>query len=204
MNAPMATPRMRPRPTPSHPRAAALSLFVGLAWAGLLGPGAARAGAPDGDTPSTKVAYAGASRDTLAYDWRDVYPAAIEELKYSDWTIQRADTASRRVVTRWKPLKHPLVRVFLGSVMARCVVDVVPLADGRTQLTIQGGLASDSDIEGSAGYAAAVAVYRGATERWLSRVAAALDASARRGLVVRVEPAAPTSARVITPGPGSN
>jgi len=163
-----------------------------------------RAGAAPAEEPQQKVAFAGASRDTLPFDWRDVYPVAIAQLTANDWTIQRADTVTRRVVTRWKPMKHPLARIFLGSVMARCVVDVLPLADGRTELTIQGGLASDSDIEGSAGYAAAKAVYRGATERWIGRVLAALEAQARQGLVVRIEPGPSTSARVPVTGRENN
>jgi hypothetical protein len=131
---------------------------------------------------------AGANRDTLAYDWRDVYPVAIEQLEREHWTIERADTARGRIVTRWKPLKHVLARLVLGSVMARCVVDLAPLPDGCTELTIQGGLASDQDLAASAGYAAAQSVYRGATGRWMGRVRDALDERAQRGLVARVEP----------------
>jgi hypothetical protein len=164
----------------------------------------ARAGAAPADEPQQKVAFAGANRDTLPFDWRDVYPVAIAELEASDWTIQRADTVARRVVTHWKPMKHPLARILLGSVMARCVVDVLPLADGRTELTIQGGLASASDIERNPGYGAAKAVYRGATQRWAGRVLATLNARARQGLVVRIEPGPPTTARVPVPGRENN
>ena len=61
---------------------------------------------------------AGASRDTLPYDRRDVLPMAIDKLESDDWTIQRADSVAGRIVTHWKPLKHVLARLLLGQVMA--------------------------------------------------------------------------------------
>ncbi len=197
----MATLHFRSRISQSPPRALGAGLVLGLAitagpcWAGapapVAAPIAARPVVGGTDRPYGKVAFAGATRDTLPYDWRDVYPVAIEQLEDADWTIQRADTAAHRVVTHWKPMKHILARIFLGTVMARCVVDFAPLADGRTELVIQGGLASDGDIEGNSAYSAAVAVYTGATVRWQARVRAGLDERARRGLVARVALAAP-------------
>jgi hypothetical protein len=65
INAPMLTPRTRPRATLSLPRAAALGLAVGLA----LAPAKVRAAPPSVEEPSTKVAFAGANRDTLAFDF---------------------------------------------------------------------------------------------------------------------------------------
>ena len=79
-------------------------------------------------------------------------------------------------------MKHVLARIFLGSVMARCVVDFAPLKDGRTELVIQGGLASDGDIEGSAGYTAALAVYQGATSRWLEQAKYAVPIGANNAV----------------------
>lgn len=124
------------------------------------------------------VVMAGGAQDTLSYDWQQVFPVAIAELEKDHWIIQRADTTSptRRLVTRWKPLKHPLARLFLGGVMARCVVDLEPLADGRTVVRMQGGLASAQDIEGNPGYPAAQSTYRRAAEKWLADVRQALAA----------------------------
>jgi hypothetical protein len=193
----MATLHFRSRISQSPPHTLAAGLVLGLAlaagpgWAGAPATAPARASAGGTDRPLAKVAFAGANRDTLPYIWRDVYPVAIYELEDADWTIQREDTVSHRIVTHWKPMKHVLARIFLGTVMARCVVDFAPLPDGRTELVIQGGLTSDGDIEGNSAYSAAVAVYKGATARWLARVRAGLDDRAKRGLVARVALAAP-------------
>lgn len=124
------------------------------------------------------VVAAGGAQDTLAYEWQQVLPVAVAQLERDRWVIQRTDSTSgtRRLVTRWKPLKHMLARIFYGDVMARCVVDFEPLADGRTVVRMHGGLASAADIEGNPGYPAAQSTYRQAAERWLARVRQALSA----------------------------
>lgn len=160
----------------------------------LAGTGAGRARAGTDRTAEPRVVIAGAARDTLPYAWQEILPVAIVELERSDWTLQRTDnaspgaspSASHRLVTRWKPIKHVLARVFLGSVQARCVVDLDPLAGRSTVVTIQGGLASREDIEGNPGFAAAQVAYRRAAQRWLERVKATLEAR---------EPAGPVSRR---------
>jgi len=169
----------------------ALGFALGLA----LAASTARADEParartdfESDRPATRVVLAGANRDTLGYDWHDALPVAVEELEKDEWTIQRTDTAGGRIVTHWKPLKHVLARLVLGRVMARIVVDLVPLPDGRTQVTLRGGLASAEDLEGNPAYGAAVAVYQHSAERWMGRVKQNLDARARQGQVARVEP----------------
>jgi hypothetical protein len=167
----------------------ALGLALAAATASADEPGRTRAGF-DSDRPAARVFLAGANRDTLPYDWRDAYPVAVAALEHDNWTIQRADTAEGRIVTRWKPLQHVLARLLLGQVMARCVVDLKPLRDGRSVLTIQGGLASDQDLAASSGYGAAQAIYHGAAGRWADRVRRELDDRARRGLVERVAAAA--------------
>jgi hypothetical protein len=151
----------------------------------------AGASAPCGATgtgaTAPHVVLAGAARDTLAYDWQEVLPVAISELEKNHWTIQRADTTSstRRLVTRWKPLKHVLARVFLGDVLARCVVDLEPLAGGGTVVTIQGGLSSSEDMERSPAFPAALSTYRRAAEKWLVGVNDALAARGRTGFAER-------------------
>ena len=103
----------------------------------------------EGAGPARHVVVAGAASDTLAFGLDEVVPVAISELEKDDWTIQRADSTagSHRLVTRWKPLKHALARVLLDGVMARCVIDLVSADDGRTVVTIQGGLTSTDDLE---------------------------------------------------------
>src|SRR5690349_13186619 len=133
-----AAGRIRAR-YPSSTLGLALGLALAATTASAEGPPRGR-GAFDADRPAPHVVLAGASSDTLDYDRRDVLPVAIEKLESDDWTIQRVDSTNGRIVTHWKPLKHVLARLLLGQVMARCVVDLVPLPDGRTALTIQGGL----------------------------------------------------------------
>jgi hypothetical protein len=129
---------------------------------------------------------AGASADTLDYGWRDVFPEALEQLEANRWTIDRADTASRRIVTAWKSIDHVLVRAFLPDVQARCVVDVLPLPDGRSVITVRGGLASREDLDSNPGLPAALTVFRGAADRWVGRVRKALAKHEAEGLVARV------------------
>jgi len=157
-----------------------------LAVAGLVGGATPRAFAAGEEAgPARHAVFAGSASDTLPYAWRDVLPVAIVELERNNWTIQRADTVERRVVTRWKPLKHVLVRVFLGDVLARCVIDLEPNGAQGTIIRMRGGLASENDIENNPGFPKAVQTYQGASERFLAGVRNALDDRARRGLVAR-------------------
>jgi len=136
----------------------------------------------DAAEPAPHVVVAGAASDTLAWELEDVLPVAIAELEKNDWQIQRSDSAAgaHRIVTRWKPLKHALARVVLEGVMARCVVDLVSTGDGRTVVTMQGGLTSRDDLENSPAFSVARTTYRQAAERWLSRVTGTLEARERR------------------------
>ena len=154
------------------PRLLVLVLATGLAVAS-----PARA-----DEPPAHVVLAGAASDTLAYGLDRILPVAVSELARNDWTIQRADSTAHacRLVTRWKPLKHVLARLFMDGVMARCVVDFEPVSDGRTVVTIQGGLASRGDLEASPAFPAAQATYRRAAERWLEGVQGALASQDRQ------------------------
>ena len=141
---------------------------------------AARRG--DAAEPAQHVVVAGAASDTLAWGLEEVLPVAIAELEKNDWQIQRTDSSAgaHRIVTRWKPLKHALARVVLEGVMARCVIDLVPTGDGRTVVTMQGGLTSKDDLENSPAFSVARTTYRQAAERWLSRVTGTLEARERR------------------------
>jgi hypothetical protein len=150
-----------------------------LLLAALFACGLRPASADAADAPR-HVVVAGAARDTLEGSWAEVLPVAISELEKNEWVIQRMDSASatRRLVTRWKPLKHRLARLFLGDVLARCVIDLEPVEGGRTLVTMQGGLASNEDLEGNPGFPAAQATYRRAAEKWLTGVRTELAARA--------------------------
>jgi len=184
----MATSPAGPARASHMPRTLGLALGLAFSVATASADEPSRAKGPlESDPPASRVVLAGANRDTLAYARRDIVPVAIAALESDGWTIQRTDTTSGRIVTHWKPLKHVLARLLLGQVMGRCVVDLVPQPDGRTLVTIQGGLASDQDLERNAAFGTAQAVYHSAAVKWLNEVRAGLDERARQGLVARVE-----------------
>jgi hypothetical protein len=136
------------------------------------GPGAAWAA--DGP-PGRRVFPSGVQADTLDAAWRDIFPIALARLEHDQWQIERADTASRQVVTRWKPIDHVLTRLAFGDVMARCAVDLTPLAGGRTIIRMRGGLASADDLAASPVWGAAQAAYRKAARKYLAGVRGDLE-----------------------------
>jgi hypothetical protein len=170
------------------PGAAILAGIVALAVACSIPQPAAQAApaapaAPEGlageDGPggasSTRVVAAGAQLDTLDHDWREVFPVAVEQLEEDRWEIQRADTARRRIVTRWKEIDHMLARLALGDVMARCVVDLEPLGPNRTVVRVRGGLASAEDLRGNPMFGPAQGAYRKAARKYVARVRGELE-----------------------------
>ena len=125
-----------------------------------------------------KVHAASAQTDTLDVPWREVYQVAMSELEKNDWTIQRADTGQRQFVTHWKKFDHPLSKLVFGELYARCVVDVIPLSESRTELRFRGGLAGPPDLDRNPAFGSAQGAYRRAAERWVQRVRATLAATA--------------------------
>jgi hypothetical protein len=146
--------------------AACFVVEPGPAWAG---PDAA-----DGP-PGRRVFSSGVLADTLDVEWRTAFPVAVARLAQDKWQIERADTKARQVVTRWKPIDHVLTRLAFGDVMARCVVDLTPLADGRTIIRMRGGLASADDLEASPVWGAAQAAYKKAARKYLAGVRGELE-----------------------------
>jgi hypothetical protein len=128
-------------------------------------------------TSERRVFPSGVQADTLDYDWREVYPVAIGQLEKDGWAIQRADTASRCIVTRWKPIDHVLTRLAFGDVMARCAVDLSPLPGGRTVVRMRGGLASTDDLGANPVFGTALAAYRKAARKYMTQVRGTLERS---------------------------
>lgn len=139
------------------------------------GPAAPEASPADGDAQiargsQLRVFSSGVQADTLDGDWREIFPIAVARLEHDDWDIQRADTAARQVVTRWKPMDHMLARLALGDVRARCVVDLAPMPGGRTVVRMRGGLASAENLEAKPVWGTAQAAYRKAARKYLAGV----------------------------------
>lgn len=153
-----------------------LGIAVLVAACFAMEPGAARAGSDTADDPpGRRVFSSGVLADTLEVDWRTVFPVAVARLEQDKWQIERADTKARQVVTRWKPIDHVLTRLAFGDVMARCVVDLTPLGDGRTIIRMRGGLASEDDLEASPVWGAAQAAYKKAARKYLAGVRGELE-----------------------------
>ena len=162
--------RLRGRAAAATLPGVAALLLLGFAGSG----GAWAAPAGDDDSPAggsaRRVFPSGIQADTLAATWREVFPIALSHLKHDDWKIARADTTARQVVTQWKTMDHVLTRIALGDIQARCVVDLEPLADGRTIVRMRGGLASAEDLEAKPAWGAALTAYRKAARKYLSGV----------------------------------
>jgi hypothetical protein len=99
--------------------------------------------------------------DTIQATPREVRPAAQRALEKDRWVVASSSTDAR-VVTEWKAMSHPLARLLLGNIRARCVVDIQPLDERMTIVRFQGGIASPDDIEGNPAFTAAQSQYRDA------------------------------------------
>jgi len=132
---------------------------------------------PNASLPPNTAAEIGARRgwyvilaepcvDTLSSPWQEVVPAVKATLKADNWRIQRADPRKGAILTQWKRIRHPLVRLFAGKVEARCAVNIRTLGPARTLVIFQGGLASRRNLAGSSALGFAERAYRNASRDW--------------------------------------
>src|SRR5262245_15136852 len=112
--------------------------------------------------------------DTLDAPAREVRQAAERALEDDHWNIAK-ETTDRRVVTEWKPLRHTLTRMLMGNVRARCVVDMVALAEGRTEVHFSGAIGSDVDHESGPNPSLAEAAYEKAVKIFFRDVRAGVS-----------------------------
>lgn len=129
-----------------------------------------------------RVYLADACSDTLAASVPDIIPSVERTLKADEWRIDHADASRGDVVTSWKRIQHPLARILLGKIEARCAVVVRPLDPRRTVVTIQGGIASREDVSANPALVLARHAYRNATLGWQRELRD--DLTAHRELVV--------------------
>ncbi len=129
-----------------------------------------------------KVYLADACSDTLAAAMPDILPSVERTLKADDWRIEHSDASRGDVVTSWKRIQHPLAKILLGKVEARCAVTLRPLDPRRTVVTIQGGISSREDVSANPALVLARHAYRNATQVWQRELRN--DLTARRELVV--------------------
>ena len=111
-----------------------------------------------------------ASADTIRAPAGFVYRAAIQALQEDSWTISISNRSAGRIVTHWKPLRHLMVRLFAGTVDARCYVDVAPLGAYTTIVTFQGALATRHSLEENPILPFAIRTYGKEAGKWHNEV----------------------------------
>ncbi|HEV8480922.1 MAG TPA: hypothetical protein VGR66_09025 [Candidatus Eisenbacteria bacterium] len=126
--------------------------------------------------------------DTIQATPKEIRPAAQRALETDHWVVASSSTDAR-VVTEWKAFRHPLARLLLGNIRARCVVDIQPLDGRMTIVRFQGGLASPDDVEDNPVFTAAQSQYRDAVANFYRDLMEGI-AEARSA-----EPAAPEALR---------
>ena len=139
---------------------------------------------PDG-LPATDAKHPwkmlpGAPRvDTLSFALNEIVPVACRQFERDHWQIYVVDAQRGRIVTRWKPIHHPLLFLFMGHVNARCTVTIQALGPARSRLVFQGDLASHRDLRGNAMLGAAKKAYANGARNYVKEVRAYLDAHRR-------------------------
>ena len=108
--------------------------------------------------------------DTLAFAPRDVIPVARRQFLADEWQIFSLDPGRGEIVTKWKPMHHPLLLLFMGHVNARCTVTLRPLDRNRTRMVFQGDLASHRDLQGNPMLGAAKRAYAKAERKYVAEV----------------------------------
>ena len=139
------------------------------------------------DTEDWKLFLGRAYADTLDAPDVDVILAAGEALQRKKWIIDTSDDTGNAYVTEWKPIKNFFFRLVAGKAVARCFASVTRIADGRTELTFRGGIASRRDLRNSSMRARAERSYESAVMNWQREVRAAIS---HAGPVAAVIPAA--------------
>ena len=139
---------------------------------------------PDGLPQATpkrpwKILVGAPRIDTLSFAQRDVIPAARRQFQVDRWEVFTLDTARGEIVTKWKPMRHPLLWLFMGKVRARCTVKLQSLGPNRTRMVFQGDLASHRNLEGNPMLGAAKRAYAKAAHNYQAEVRAYLNTHPR-------------------------
>ena len=134
-------------------------------------------GLPATDPKHPWKIFSGTPRvDTLLFAPQDIVPVACRQFQTDRWQVFALDIARGRIVTRWKPIHHPLLFLFMGHVNARCTVTLQPLGPNRTRIVFQGDLASHRDLKGNPMLGAAKSAYAKAAHNYVTEVRDYLNA----------------------------
>jgi hypothetical protein len=124
--------------------------------------------------------FIGAPRvDTLSFAPAEIMPAARRRLELDQWRIFTFDPGKGVIATMWKPLRHPLLLLFMGKVRARCAVKLQSLGPGRTRMIFQAALASHHKLEGNPMLGAAMRAYAKAARIYQAEVLSDLNGRRR-------------------------
>jgi hypothetical protein len=111
----------------------------------------------------------------LAYAPNDVMPAARRQLEKDNWEIYTQDESRGRIVTRWKPMHHALVWLFMGHVNARCTVTMERVGPNLTRMVFQADLASRHDLHDNPMIGRAESAYAKGARNYANEVRDYLD-----------------------------
>lgn len=126
-------------------------------------------------TPPKGHLYVSEGRaDTLVATPAEVFPAAEKALTDDRWVLS-GNTEPHKIVTQWKEFRHPLARLVMGNLHARCVVDIQALDETRTVVRFRSGLASDKDIESNPAFGLAQTTFRNAVDGFYRDLAAGIE-----------------------------
>ena len=114
-------------------------LFAFLLLVLLVSALAARA---DENAPDWNVYPGEAVIDTLDGNPAESFAAGAWVLGRHHWVLETRDEERGAIVTGWRVVKHPLLKLAAGPTRARVAVGFQAVAPGRTQLRVQGGFAS--------------------------------------------------------------
>ena len=87
--------------------------------------------------------------DTVNGSVPEVSAAGRWVLARNAWTLERADPPAAKLITQWKPVRHPLVKLATGRARVRVAIALREIASGRTEVQVLGGIATESDLSDS-------------------------------------------------------
>ncbi|MFN0151094.1 MAG: hypothetical protein ACKVU1_10375 [bacterium] len=124
--------------------------------------------------PGWTVTLGAAYVDTLPFPRERVLPVASQVITADEWRVQSTDNITGRIVTRWKPVRHVFVRLVMGEVRQRCVIDVTPLGARRCVVKFRAALATKKSIARSSLMPKVEKEYKESVIRWQRRLRSAL------------------------------
>jgi hypothetical protein len=86
--------------------------------------------------------------DTLDGSASEIFAAGNWVLLKDSWTIERKNEAAGTLVTGWKPVRHPLLKLATGAASVRVAVALKSVGPGRTEIRVLGGIAAQEELRG--------------------------------------------------------